>query len=113
MIRSHSLRGRERDYDSSYNYINKVIIYVYIKHAYHGLSLRAHIYYYIVILPRAQVGIINHMHFLYVFACLGKKKKTSPVSLMDFKGGPVINGQTISAGVLQRVHIYYILYADA
>lgn len=53
------------------------------------------------------------MHFLCVFACRGKKKKTSPASLMDFKGGPVINGQTISAGVLQRVYILYniILYA--
>jgi len=30
---------------------------------------------------------------------------------MDFKGGPpVINGQTISAGVLQRVYVYIRTY---
>lgn len=57
-------------------------------------------------MPRAQVT--NRINFLYFFACRKKKKSVYPASLMDFKGGPVINGQTISAGVLQRV--YYMHY---
>lgn len=71
----------------------------------------ARILYVCIALPRArqvymynETRVTRRMNFLRIFACAVIKKKTTPASLMDFKGGPpVINGQTISAGVLQRV----------